>query len=64
MVKAKVPVEQNTRIHVGGGSVPRFLGADCDEWFAALDALRRQPLFGNKGRNQPVTPRRVVFKLK
>ncbi len=62
MVKAKVPGGPDTPTQVGGVSASRFLIADCDEWFAALDALRMEHLFGNKGRNQPVTPRRVIFK--
>jgi antitoxin VapB len=35
--------------------------ADTDEWFAEIDRVREGQFFG-KGRNQPVTPRREIFK--
>ena len=35
--------------------------ADTKEWFAELDRLKDGRLFRN-GRNQPVTPRREIFK--
>jgi len=36
---------------------------DAAEWFAELDRLREGPFLAkNKERNQPVTPRREIFK--
>jgi len=35
--------------------------ADPAEWFAELDRVREKSFLG-KGRNQPVTPRREIFK--
>lgn len=35
--------------------------ADAAEWFAELDRVREGSFLG-KGRNQPVTPRREIFK--
>ena len=35
--------------------------ADAEEWFAELDRVREASFLG-KGRNQPVTPRREIFK--
>jgi len=35
--------------------------ADTGEWFAEIDRVREGRLFG-KWRNQPVTPRREIFK--
>jgi antitoxin VapB len=35
--------------------------ADTEEWFAEIDRVREGQFFG-KGRNQPVTPRREIFK--
>jgi hypothetical protein len=64
MVKAKVPVGPDTRRQVDGGSASRFLIADCDEWFAVLDALRGRTYLATRGVDNPVSPRRVVFKLR
>ena len=37
--------------------------ADTDEWFAEIDRVREGQFFGkSKERNQPVTPRREIFK--
>jgi len=37
--------------------------SDPAEWFAELDRLREGDLLGNrKGRKQPMTPRREIFK--
>lgn len=37
--------------------------ADTDEWFAEIDRMREGQFFGkSKERNQPVTPRREIFK--
>ena len=37
--------------------------ADAAEWFAELDRVREGDLFGKgKGRSQPLTPRREIFK--
>jgi antitoxin VapB len=37
--------------------------ADAEEWFAALDRVREtQFLTKDKERNQPLTPRRGIFK--
>ena len=37
--------------------------ADAAEWFAELDRVREGRFFGkNKDRNQPITPRREIFK--
>ena len=35
--------------------------SDTKEWFAELDRLKDESFFG-KGRNQPITPRREIFK--
>ena len=35
--------------------------ADPAEWFAELDRVRQRHFLG-KGRNQPITPRREIFK--
>jgi antitoxin VapB len=35
--------------------------ADPAEWFAELDRVRAKSFLG-RGRNQPVTPRREIFK--
>lgn len=34
---------------------------DIDKWFAELDRFRATP-FMEKGRKQPITPRREIFK--
>jgi antitoxin VapB len=46
---------------VAEGVLLQPLISDTSEWFAELDRLRDGPLFGN-GRQQPVTPRRQIFK--
>lgn len=35
--------------------------ADTEEWFARMDAIGTEPILA-KGRRQPKTPRRAVFK--
>jgi antitoxin VapB len=46
---------------VAQGVLLEPLIADPAEWFAELDRLNDAPFLA-KGRNQPVTPRREIFK--
>ena len=46
---------------VAAGILLQPLISDTSEWFAELDRLNTEP-FMKKGRKQPVTPRREVFK--
>ncbi len=46
---------------VGQGVLLEPLISDEREWFAELDRLNSEP-FMESGRNQPVTPRREIFK--
>lgn len=46
---------------LGEGVLLESLIADPGEWFAELDRVRER-CFLAKGRNQPVTPRRKIFK--
>ena len=46
---------------VADGVLLEPLITDPKEWFAELDRLNQASFF-HKGRNQPVTPRRQVFK--
>ena len=48
---------------VAEGVLLEPLIADPAQWFAELDCLRQGHFLGNgKERNQPVTPRREIFK--
>ena len=46
---------------VSDGVLLEPLISDVRQWFAELDRLNHEP-FLKKGRKQPVTPRRAVFK--
>ena len=46
---------------VGEGVLLEPVIADTAQWFDELDRLNSQ-LFMTKGRNQPITPRREIFK--
>ncbi len=46
---------------VAEGVLLEPLISDAPRWFAELDRLNSEP-FMKKGRKQPVTPRRAVFK--
>jgi antitoxin VapB len=46
---------------VAEGVLLEPLISDAAEWFAELDRLNSEP-FMKKGRNQPVSPRRRIFK--
>jgi len=46
---------------VAEGVLLEPLISDPKEWFAELDRLNKGSFF-KKGRNQPVTPRREIFK--
>lgn len=46
---------------VGRGVLLEPLAFDVDAWLAKLDRLRTEP-FMEEGRNQPVTPKRRVFR--
>ena len=46
---------------VAAGVLLQPLISDTPEWFAELDRLNAEP-FMKKGRKQPVTPRREIFK--
>lgn len=46
---------------VGRGVLLEPMAFDVDAWFAKLDRLRTEP-FMAEGRNQPVTPKRRVFR--
>lgn len=46
---------------VGGGVLLEPMISDIRKWFAELDRLNFQP-FMQKGRRQPVTPRREIFR--
>jgi antitoxin VapB len=48
---------------VGAGVLLEPLISNTAEWFAEMDRVRDGYLFDDeKGRNQPITPRREIFK--
>ncbi len=45
-----------------GGVLLEPIITDVTEWFQTMDQLREGEFLSKKSRNQPITPRREVFK--